>query len=181
MIAGARKGRTERKIEYALTLLKLFRLLLWLPIGFFGLITFGIIFIVIFDHFPLENSLGYTKEDICWSFILIAEVVIVYFCLEVIFRILSEILVSLMQGKIFTKENVKRAYKILFLGFVYDFLIPLTNYIHDVYNLPGLSFANWFGYFFEFLSDVPEAIILFAVVWLFDLGTQLQSEMDEVI
>ena len=86
-----------------------------------------------------------------------------------------------MQGKIFTKENVKRAYKILFLGFVYDFLIPLTNYIHDVCNLPELSFANWFGYFFEFLSDVPEAIILFAVVWLFDLGTQLQSEMDEVI
>jgi len=150
-------------------------------LAFFGLITFGIIFIVIFDHFPLENSLGYTKEDICWSFILIAEVVIVYSCLEVIFRILSEILVSLRQENIFTKENVERAYKFLFLGFVYDFLIPLTNYIHDVCSLPGVGFANWLGYFIEFLSGVPEAIVLFAVVWLFDLGTQLQSEMDEVI
>ncbi|MEJ5117352.1 hypothetical protein WH158_07950 [Gluconobacter cerinus] len=119
MIAGTRKGRTETKIEYALTLLKLFRLLLWLPIGFFGLITFGIILIVIFDHFPLENSLGYTKEDICWSFILIAEVVIVYSCLEVIFRILSEILVSLMHGKIFTKEHIKFYFSGLFMIFLF--------------------------------------------------------------
>ncbi|MCW2266071.1 hypothetical protein M2305_002018 [Gluconobacter cerinus] len=181
MIAGTRKGRTERKIEYALTLLKLFRLLLWLPIGFFGMATFVIIFIVIVDHFPMDNSLGYTKEDLCWSFVFICELVIIYSCLEIIFRIFSKILMNSRRGNIFTKENVKRAYKILFLGFVYDFLMPVTNYIHDIYSLSGLGFANWIGYFAEFLSDVPEAIILFAVVWLFDLGTQLQSEMDEVI
>lgn len=181
MSENFRSRHVEKKIEYVLKFLKIFRFLIWIAIVFFGLITAIMTLASVILHFPLENSIGYTRKDFYWTVATLLSACGTYFSLEKIFKNIEKIFINLKENPLFTKENVKIAYKIFVFGILYEFL---TSFVLNIYSFIyewDFSISNWVGVFFEFLNSVPEFVALFAIVWLFDLGTQIQSEIDEVI
>ncbi|GEL85989.1 hypothetical protein GTH01_03470 [Gluconobacter thailandicus F149-1 = NBRC 100600] len=80
----------------------------------------------------------------------------------------------------FREDNRKRSYNILVLGVIYIIITFFGNFlpIDGPVNYLNIS---WGGIFFELQSIALQIGVLYTAVWLFDLGAQIQSEMDEVI
>lgn len=180
MILPDRQRKAGKRIDYALSLLRIFRCLLWITTILYGMFSVILFLAVFVFHLPKPNFAGYSHKDLISGFIAIFSDFLRYVLLLISVKIFTKIIISIKNERLFREDNRKRSYNILVLGILY-IIIPFFGNSLPIDGPVNYLSISWGGIFFELQSIALQIGVLYTAVWLFDLGAQIQSEMDEVI